>query len=62
VADNVMAEIAAQGKSLRQVARESGINRTTLHERIHNVRPFNTDELERVAIALGVEPGDFLDG
>lgn len=62
VADEVMAAIIASGKSMREVARESGISRTRLHGRLHNDRPFNTNELASVAAALGVEPWRFVRG
>lgn len=60
VADRVMEAVIASGLSVRQVAAGSGINRTTLQDRINNVRPFNTDELARVAAVLGIDPGSFV--
>ena len=59
-ADQVMAAIAASGKSVLAVSRESGINRETLRDRIHNVYAFNTVELARVAQALDMSPADLI--
>lgn len=60
VADNVMAAIIADGTSIREAARLSGISATRLHGRLHGDYPFNTDELDAMAKALGVEPWDFV--
>lgn len=60
VTDAVMAAISEAGKSMREVARESGISKTRLHGRLHNDLPFNTDELARIASVLGVEPWRFV--
>lgn len=60
VADQVMGAIVARGKSIRAVAKESGIERTRLGDRLNNKRPFTTDELARVAAALNMHPGEFV--
>lgn len=60
VADGVLAAMVSRGKSLREVARESGISRTRLHGRLHHERPFNTDELAAIAVVLGLDPRSFL--
>lgn len=60
VSDRVMAAIIAAGLSVRHVAAEAGIDRTTLQDRLNNVRPFNTDELSRLGTTLGVEPWRFI--
>lgn len=62
VADRVMAAIVENGLSVLAVARESGINRETLRERLHNRYPFTTRELALVAAALGVHPDTFVSG
>lgn len=59
VADQVMTAIALEGKSIREMARLTGISAARLHGRLHNERPFNTDELEQIAIVLDVEPASF---
>lgn len=56
VADLVMAAIATEGKSMREVSRLSGIPLTRLHDRLHRGHPFNTDELDQIADAIGVDP------
>ncbi|MET1083595.1 MAG: helix-turn-helix transcriptional regulator [Burkholderiales bacterium] len=60
VADRVVAAIALAGMSIREMARRSGISAPRLHGRLHNERPFNTDELERIAVVLGVDPRTFV--
>ena len=62
VADNVMAAVAADGRSIRQVATAAGINRETLRERINNTRPFTTAELSSVAYALDVPVAVLVEG
>lgn len=61
VADRVMAAIIYRGLSVRAVAKASGIDRTTLQDRINNVRTFNTDQLARVALVVRVDPATFFD-
>lgn len=55
-----MGVIVSKGKSVRQVARESGISRTRLQKSLNNERPFNTIELAQVAAALNVHPAEFV--
>lgn len=60
VADQVMSAINTSGKSVLEVARESGVNRETLRERLHNVRSFNVAELALIAQALGIAVAELI--
>lgn len=56
VASAVRAEMARRGLSQQALADRAGIAQQTLSRRIRveNPTPFDTDELERVAVALDV--------
>jgi transcriptional regulator with XRE-family HTH domain len=56
VASGVRAEMARHGWNQQMLADKAGIAQQTLSRRIRveNPSPFDTDELERVAAALGV--------
>lgn len=62
VASGVRAEMGRQGKSQHQLAAAAGMAQQTLSRRlrIEGPIPFDTDELERVAKALGVPIERFL--
>lgn len=62
VADRVMEVIALDGRSIREVGRVAGIPNSRLLGRLHSDRPLNTDELARLASALGVNPVAFVAG
>lgn len=57
-----MAAIIAKGVSVRGVSRDTGLDRSTLQDRLNGVRPFNVHELARVAAALEVEPESLVVG
>lgn len=56
VASGVRAEMARRGMSQQTLADLAGITQQTLSRRIRveNPSPFDTDELDRIAAALGV--------
>lgn len=56
VASGVRAEMARRGMSQQALADRAGIAQQTLSRRIRvdNPSPFDTDELERIAVALDV--------
>lgn len=56
VAAEVRAEMARQRISLTELADATSISPSTLRRRLDSVSPFDVDELDRVAGALGVSP------
>lgn len=62
VASGVRAEMARQGKTQQQLASSAGMAQQTLSRRLKldDPIPFDTDELERIADALGVPVHQFL--
>lgn len=55
VAERVTAAITAVGETQLGVSEKTGIPRSTLMRRLSGVTPFNTDELDAIARALGVD-------
>lgn len=50
----VRAELARQEKSRTALAAELGISREALRRRLNGVQPFQVEELDTVAVFLGV--------
>lgn len=46
-------------RSARYMAGKIGISPTSMGERLSGKSPFQADELEHIAVALKMEPGDF---
>lgn len=59
-AQAVAQAILAAGESQTSVSRKSGIPYTTLQNKIHGDRPFNVEDLRKIARALGITPGALL--
>jgi transcriptional regulator with XRE-family HTH domain len=53
--DQLRAAITASGKSLGQIARESGIDVATICRFMHGKGGLSMDGLDRIAEAIGVE-------
>ncbi len=53
-------ELEAQNKSVSWLSREARIGRTTLGRSLKGERSFRHEELERIAIALGIDPKELL--
>ena len=51
--------IKADGRSARYVAIHTGINPTSMGDRLKGKAPFLADELERIAVVLKLDPIDF---
>lgn len=60
VAGNVRSAIATSGISLLQLARATGIARTTLTQQVNAEAKMSVDTLMRVANALEVDPAELL--
>ena len=56
----VEAAMKAAGETRLGLAEKTGIARPTLKRSLDGHRPFNTDELGRIAAALGVEIADLV--
>jgi DNA-binding phage protein len=59
VGSNIRAEMGRRRVNMVELARRTGISRTTLHSQINNTR-VTVDTLVAVATALGVEVCDLL--
>ena len=62
VASGIRAEMARQGKTQQQLASLAGMAQQTLSRRIkiEDPIPFDTDEIERIASALGIPVSQLL--
>lgn len=60
VAANVRAEIGRQSLTGTELARRVGLTQPAMSRRLLGRVPFNTDELEAVALGLGVELSQLL--
>lgn len=60
VADQVREAIYRSGHSPHHVAQASGINRSTMYRSLNDGRPFDTDELARIAQTLGLHPAELV--
>ena len=62
VAAEVRAQMARQQVTQVQLSRAIGMAQQSLSERLRGKTPFTTDDLGRVADALGVHPAELLGG
>ncbi|MFC9432793.1 helix-turn-helix domain-containing protein [Nocardia sp. NPDC057030] len=60
IAARVRAAIDASGESWASAAELSGVARETLRRKLTDTHPFNIDELEDIATALGLPRDYFL--
>lgn len=60
IAAEVRAELARQQRTTTEVAESAGMVTSTLIRKMQARYPFDTDELERVAAALGVTVTELL--
>jgi cyanate lyase len=60
VSASVRAAIKHKDISWKQLADETGIPRETLRRRLHDINPFTVDELESIALCLGLERDAFV--
>ena len=56
IADQMRAEIAACGKTITSVARETGIHYQSLYRYMHGTRDIPASIIVKVAGSVGVEP------
>lgn len=61
IAARVRQAIEDAGESWAGAADRTGIPRETLRRRLNDIHPFTIDELEIVAVGLGLEPDAFTD-
>jgi transcriptional regulator with XRE-family HTH domain len=54
LAAEIRAEMARQRVSINQLAAGTSISASTLYRRLNGVKPFNVDELDAIAVFLGV--------
>lgn len=59
-AGNVKAAMQTAGENPHSLALKAGIARPTLLRRLDGVTPFTVDELDRIALTLGVTAASFL--
>lgn len=59
VAANVQQAREKSGLTLKQLAEATEIPRTTLFYRLRGKRPFDVDQLEKIAPVLGCKPEQF---
>lgn len=62
VAAEVRAQLARQQISQQELAKAIGLSQASISERLRGKTPFTTDDLERIADALGVHPAALLGG
>lgn len=60
VADRVTSKIKDRGTTVVWLCQKTGIPRATMTRRLGGNSPFNLNELDRIATALGVPVGDLL--
>ena len=53
--------IAARGVTQGELARMIGVNENTLSYKLRGMRPFNTDELERIREALQIPTREYIE-
>lgn len=58
VSDNILRIISERGYKQSAVARKAGYSRQTFGYMVHNTRIIRPEDVQRIAFALGVEPGE----
>lgn len=58
VSDNILRIISERGYKQSAVARKAGYTRQTFGYMVHNTRIIRPGDVQRIAFALGVEPGE----
>lgn len=62
VAATVRAELARRRMTQQDLARAVGLSQASVSERLRGKTPFSTDDIERVADALGIHPAVLFGG
>lgn len=57
---NLKAELARQGKTTKDLARAWGLEARAVNNRLKGRTPLSTDEIEKAAGLLGLEPENLL--